>query len=167
LNPDARRDATRIVLTGENTMSMRKKTRGFTLIEMMIVVAIIAIIAAFAFPAYQRYGQRARRADGKELLMRVAAAQERYYTNFNRYATSPLTAATSLGLSSLTSQRGYYTITSANGATGNTQSYVLTATPVAGGAQAQDKCGALGVNNTGGKTPIATAMPQNSNGACW
>lgn len=148
-------------------MSNRKKTRGFTLLELMVVVAIIAILASLAFPAYIRYGQRARRVDGKELLMRVAAAQERYYTNFNRYAVNPLTAATSLGLNSLLSERGYYTITSANGATGNTQSYVLTATPVAGGAQIADQCGALTVNNTGVKTPIATAMPQNSNGPCW
>ncbi len=148
-------------------MHKRSKVRGFTLLELMIVVAIIAVIAAFAMPAYQRYGERARRADGKELLMRVAAAQERYYTNFNRYAVAPLTAATSLGLTSLTSERGYYSINSANGATGNTQSYILTATPVAGAGQTGDRCGALSINNTGVKTPIATAMPQNSNGACW
>jgi type IV pilus assembly protein PilE len=148
-------------------MRKRSQVRGFTLLELMIVVVIIALIASFAIPAYQRYAQRARRADGKELLMRVAAAQERYYTNFNRYAAAPLTAATSLGLTSLTSERGYYTINSANGASANTQSYVLTATPVSGGPQAGDKCGALTINNTGVKTPIATAMPQNSNGACW
>lgn len=148
-------------------MHMRSKLRGFTLLELMIVVVIIAILASFAVPAYQRYGQRARRADGKELLMRVAAAQERFYTNFNRYATDPLSAATSLGMTTLTSERGYYAITSANGPTGNTQSYVLTVTPVAGKAQAADQCGGLGLSSTGVKTPIATAMPQNSNGACW
>lgn len=148
-------------------MHKRSKTRGFTLIELMVVVAIIALVASFAIPAYQRYGERARRADGKEMLMRVAAAQERYYTNFNRYAVAPLTAATSLGLNSLISERGYYSINSANGATGNTQSYILTVTPVAGGAQVADRCGALSINNTGVKTPIATAMPQNSNGVCW
>lgn len=148
-------------------MYKRSKFRGFTLLELMIVVVIIAILATFAVPAYQRNAQRARRADAKELLMRVASAQERYYTNFNRYATSPLTAATSLGLATLTSERGYYTIDSANGATGDTQSYVLTATPVPAGPQAGDKCGALSINNAGVKTPIATAMPQNSNGACW
>lgn len=145
----------------------RGKSGGFTLLELMVVVAIIAIIAAIALPAYQRYAQRSRRVDGKELLMRVAAAQERFYTNFNRYATNPLTAATSLGLTTLTSERGHYTISSANGATGDTQSYVLTATPVPGGAQAADQCGALTVNNTGVKTPAAGVMPQNSNGPCW
>lgn len=144
-----------------------KKNRGFSLIELMIVVAIIAIIAAIALPAYQRYALRSRRVDGKELLMRVAAAQERFYTNFNRYATNPLTGATSLGLATLASERGYYTIASANGATGDTQSYVLTATPVPGGPQARDQCGALTTNNTGVKTPAAGVMPQNSNGPCW
>lgn len=145
----------------------RGKSGGFTLIELLIVVTIIAILAAFALPAYTRYGQRARRVDGKELLMRVAAAQERFYTNFNRYATNPLTAPTSLGLGTLTSERGHYTISSANGPTGDTQSYVLTATPVAGGQQANDQCGALTVSNTGVKTPAAGVMPQNSNGPCW
>lgn len=148
-------------------MLKRAKSRGFTLLELMVVVAIIAILASIALPAYQRYGLRARRVDGKELLMRVAAAQERFYTNFNRYATNPLTAATSLGLTTLNSERGFYTIASANGATGNTQSYILTATPVAGGPQAGDQCGALSVNNTGVKAPAAGVMPQNSNGPCW
>lgn len=146
-------------------MHKRSKLGGFTLLEVMIVVVILALLAAFAIPAYQRYGQRARRADGKELLLRVAAAQERFYTNFNRYATDPLSAATSLGLPTLTSERGYYTITSANGPTANTQSYVLTATPT--GAQTTDQCGALTLSSTGVKAPLPGAMPQNSNGPCW
>src|SRR5690606_11790491 len=60
--------------------------RGFTLIELMIVVAIVAILAAIAYPSYINYIQRTRRADGHEMLMRMAAAQERYYTNYNHYA---------------------------------------------------------------------------------
>ncbi|GAI02651.1 unnamed protein product, partial [marine sediment metagenome] len=51
--------------------------KGFTLIELMIVVAVIAILAAIAYPSYTRYVYRARRADGQDLLMRIAAAQER------------------------------------------------------------------------------------------
>ncbi|MEB2317016.1 MAG: prepilin-type N-terminal cleavage/methylation domain-containing protein, partial [Xanthomonadaceae bacterium] len=61
--------------------------RGFTLIEVMVVVAIVAILAAIAYPSYSDYAFRARRVDGKEMMMRVAAAQERYYTNLNSYAT--------------------------------------------------------------------------------
>ena len=145
-----------------------KLSKGFTLIEMMIVVAILGILASLAYYNFARYGYRARRADGKEFLARVAASQERYYTNFNVYAPS-LTGAAPGGLnfSLITSDKGYYSVTTANGATGNTQSYILTASPVAGNLQQPDVCGALTLDNQGQKTPLPAAMPANSNGSCW
>lgn len=130
-----------------------KWNRGFTLIEMMIVVAIIAIIASVAYPSYTNYSMRARRADGKEILMRMAAAQERYFTNMNRYATM---AELGLGTSS---EKGYYTV-SVTRANGN-QTYTLTATP--GGVQAADKCKNLTLTNTGAKDKSG----DESNGKCW
>ena len=142
-----------------------KKASGFTLIELMIVVAILGILASLAYYNFARYGFRARRADGKEFISRVAAAQERYYTNFNVYATAITGPPPGLGFTSNASEKGYYTVATANGATGNTQSYNLTATP--GGTQATDQCGNLTLDNTGSKTPLSTAMPQNSNGNCW
>lgn len=132
---------------------LKRNLQGFTLIEMMIVVAIIAALAAIAYPSYTNYVQRTRRADGKELLMRVAAAQERYYTNMNRYASD---AEIGLGL---TSESGYYkvTITRAN----SDQTYTLTATPQ--GVQAVDKCGNLTITNTGFKDKSGN----ENNGKCW
>ncbi|MEO8461477.1 MAG: type IV pilin protein, partial [Dokdonella sp.] len=73
-----------------------KNTKGFTLIELMVVVAIVAILASIAIPSYSKYGFRTRRADAREMLMRVAAAEERFYTNGNTY-TATLSA---LGFSS-------------------------------------------------------------------
>lgn len=144
-----------------------KMPKGFTLIEMMIVVLIVSILAGLAYYNYGRYAFRARRADGKELLTRVASAQERFYTNSNAYATS-ITAAAPAGLGlTNTSEKGYYTVATANGTTGNTQSYRLTATPVTGKAQEKDVCGALAITNQNVKTPAAGAMPQSSNGNCW
>ena len=145
-----------------------KLSKGFTLIEMMIVVAILGILASLAYYNFARYGYRARRADGKEFLTRVAAAQERYYTNFNVYAPA-LTGAAPAGLNFLltTSEKGYYSVTTANGVTGNTQSDTLTAPPVAGKSQELDVCGALTLDNQGQKTPSPSAMPANSNGSCW
>lgn len=133
--------------------------RGFTLIEVMVVVAIVAILAAIAYPSYSDYAFRARRVDGKEMMMRVAAAQERYYTNLNSYAT-----VTQLGLGDpLVSEKGYYTIGIA--LANSNQTYTLTATPA--GAQVGDKCGNLSITNTGKKSPDASNAAANSNGKCW
>lgn len=132
-----------------------KQQRGFTLIELMIVVAIVAILAAIAYPSYSNYAYRTRRADGKEMMMRVAAAQERYYTNLNKYA-----AVGSLGLGNpLTSEKGYYTITIA--LANSDQTYTLTATPAS--AQVGDKCGNLTLTNSGFKDKSG----DESNGKCW
>lgn len=62
-----------------------KKTRGFTLIELMIVVAIVAILAAVAIPSYQQYIQKSRRVDAKETLTRMAALQERFFFQNSAY----------------------------------------------------------------------------------
>lgn len=138
-------------------MIFSNKRKGFTLLELLIVVAIVAILAAIALPNYNRYVERTRRADAREALMRVAAAQERFYTNRNSYATD---IAADLSLP-VTSESGYYAITTAS-AGGDTQVYVLTATPQ--GAQATDSCGALTINNTGFK---AAPSDTGANGTCW
>jgi type IV pilus assembly protein PilE len=144
-------------------MTMRR-TRGFTLIELMIVVAIIAILAAIAVPWWGRYTYRARRADAQKMLVHVAQAEERFYTDYNHY---PLTAS-SLGYANdaPTSENGYYTLSLAlPAATSTGQGYTATATPQ--GAQADDKCGKLSIDSTGQKSPDPTDTSANSNGRCW
>jgi len=144
-------------------MTMRR-TRGFTLIELMIVVAIIAILAAIAVPWWGRYTYRARRADAQKMLVHVAQAEERFYTDYNHY---PLTAS-SLGYANdaPTSENGYYTLSlSLPAATSTGQGYTATATPQ--GAQADDKCGKLSIDSTGQKSPEPTDTSANSNGRCW
>jgi type IV pilus assembly protein PilE len=143
-------------------MNIRRK-RGFTLIELMIVVAIIAILAAIAVPWWGRYTYRARRADGQKILMHIAQAEERYFTDYNQY---PLTAA-SLGYTgTITSENGYYEVSLAlpSGASAGT-AYVATAAPK--GPQSDDVCGNLSIDNTGLKKPIPTDAARNSNGRCW
>jgi type IV pilus assembly protein PilE len=142
-------------------MRGKNKVRGFTLLELMIVVIVVAILATLAIYNYARYGYRARRADGQNMIQKIAAAEERYYTNFNNYTTS-ITGAAPGGLAfpSTNSEKGYYSVSAAVG-TGN-QTYTLTATPA--GPQTNDKCGQLILDNTGAKS----ASPgDTSNGSCW
>jgi len=68
------------------------RDRGFTLIEMMIVVIIIGVIAAIAYPAYKNYMKQARRSDAKIALTHAAAAEEKFYSDCRTY-TDQITAA--------------------------------------------------------------------------
>lgn len=131
--------------------------QGFTLIELMIAVAIVAILAAIALPNYNRYVLRTHRAPGHNILMAVASQQERFYTNFNRYATT--LAEIGFTTATATSEGGYYIVSLP--ATGDTQTYLLQATPQ--GAQANDKCGNLTLTNAG----VKGWSGDESNGHCW
>ncbi|MGF2736546.1 type IV pilin protein [Marinobacter sp. DUT-1] len=66
-------------------MKPGKEQRGFTLIELMIVVAIIGIIAAIAYPSYTDHVEKTRRSDAQGALMGLAAAMERHYATNNSY----------------------------------------------------------------------------------
>lgn len=140
-----------------------RRTRGFTLLELMIVVLVMGIIAMIAITSYGRYAYRARRADGQELLMRVANAQERYYATFNKYGDDPVTGDLKLG--SVTSEKGYYTVKIT--ATDLTKDYTATATPVVGNSQQKDVCGPLSIDSQGVKLPALSNAALNSNGRCW
>ena len=135
------------------------RVRGFTLLELMIVVVIIAILAAIAIPTYGRYAIRAHRVDGQELLLRVANAQERFYSTRNQYGS-----LADVGYTDTTSDKGYYTVGVAvedDPAGNSSQAFTATATPV--GGQAKDDCKNLTITNTGVKDATGTT----TNGSCW
>ena len=136
---------------------------GFTLIELMLVVAIIGVLTLIALPSYDSYLIRTRRAEGRKELMALAAAQERFFTNCNFFAPSISGAqsdCTGLGRGSGTplTENGYYQISLTNAAT----SYTLTATPQ--GHQAKDDaCKTLTLTDTGVKASTGSGTAKQ----CW
>jgi type IV pilus assembly protein PilE len=133
-----------------------KKLKGFTLIELMIVVAIIAIIAAIAIPAYSDYVTRSKRADGKAALLTFVLDQEKYRASNPTYAD-----AASIGLPA-NSADGYYTVT-VSGAVSAT-SYSLIATPN-NTTQIDPECNILVIDENSNKTATGTAFDPLA--TCW
>lgn len=66
------------------------KQSGFTLIELMIVIAIIAILSAIAYPSYQRYVERTDRVDVQSEMMQIAQNLQRHYITHRNYTDATL-----------------------------------------------------------------------------
>jgi type IV pilus assembly protein PilE len=130
-----------------------RKMGGFTLIELMIVVAIIAILAAIAYPSYTEYVRKSRRAQAKADLMELTQQAERYRTTENHY-----TGWTPTFTQSPRDGTAQYTLSVEDLAAGT---YTLKATPVAGSPQANDKCGTLSINQSGTKFSGADGTTAN------
>ncbi len=126
---------------------IKSKQTAFTLMELMIVLAIVGILAAIAYPSYQDRVIEARRADGKNALLYLAALMEHYYTENYSY-----TGATPAGVGGGTvSSDGNYNISISNL---TATSFTLSATPVPNGPQAADtECGTLTLTNLNIKGP--------------
>ena len=120
-----------------------KRVRGFTLIEMMIVVAVIAVLASIALPSYNSYLRKGRRADAQAALTDIASRQQQYLMDARAYAPDLAT----LNYTPTTSVTDWYGIAIVVG--GPPPSFTVTATPVAGKDQVKD--GSLELTSTGAK----------------
>ena len=140
---------------------MHTKHKGFTLIELMIVVAVVGILTAVAYPSYAEYVRRGHRADAKAGLLQAQQWMERAATATGQYPTTLPAAFTDWA----TDSTKRYTIGFKGVAT--TTTYTLIATRKAG-PQATDKCGDMTLTNTGVRSAdSSTVSAAEVEGECW
>ena len=135
----------------------RKNHKGFTMIELMIVVAIVGILAAIAYPAYQEQVRQSRRADCAGELTLLANAMERWFTLNGSY---PATVAAMNFPANCPIDGGTVSYTFSIPARTAT-TFTVQATPT--GPQTSDKCGNLTLTHTG-QQGVSTGLPLTE---CW
>ncbi|MGY3930046.1 type IV pilin [Aeromonas encheleia] len=134
-----------------------KNAKGFSLLELMIVVVVVAILSAVAYPSYQAHIAASRRAEAKAALMEAAQYMEREFTQAGSYNAANLASA---GLSTLPrdgSSAYYQMAVNASGA-----AFILTATPT--GGMGGDECGVLMLDQVGRQTVSGASLTAAD---CW
>jgi type IV pilus assembly protein PilE len=127
-------------------MLLRRRSHGFTLIELMVVVAIVGILAAVAYPSYLSYVRKGARAAAQSYMLTIAAKEEQYLLDARSYTTTIGTGGLALSAPQETSGRYTFSVTNA---AGPPATYQITAT--ATGSQIAD--GDLTLTSGGVKSP--------------
>jgi type IV pilus assembly protein PilE len=133
--------------------------KGFTLIELMVVILIVGILSSIAYPSYLNYVKKSRRAEAQSTLIDLVSRQEMYYLDHHEYASS-LNSDLGLSADPLITVNGYYSIKTSS-AISTAVGFTLTATAI--GQQSDDSdCATLSINEAYEKT----ATNANSTN-CW
>ena len=140
-------------------MKSKYSARGFTLIELMIVVAIIGVLASVAYPSYKEYVARSRRAEARAVLVAAQQWMERFYTENFRYDKN----SAGVAVTDATQFPSRFSVSPVPGqgspmydiavvVTNNVRDvYSVTATRKAGAAMASDRCGNFSIDHLGRK----------------
>jgi type IV pilus assembly protein PilE len=166
--------------SAHSALARRVHGRGFTIIELMIVVLIIGVLLALAYPSFTEQMRKSRRADGISALMSIQQAQERWRGNNPSYIATfntavPPAAPNGLSAPSVTAS-GYYTLgITVPAAPASSFEYVLLASAVAGKSQTLDgSCKVIGIRASSGRLQYGSATSsidwnaaEPDNGRCW
>lgn len=139
---------------------MKHKTAGFTLIELMVVVAIVGILAAVAYPSYTESVNKGRRAECKSAILQTANRLERFFTTNNTYSSDfTLIGGNSFSGNDVASSACTLTVAAENATDGLARGFSITGTP----RRADVRCGNLTYNHRGEKGLSGT----QSVAYCW
>jgi type IV pilus assembly protein PilE len=147
--------------------------RGFTLIELMIVVAIIALLSAIAFPAYTSYIAKSRRADARGQLLQVAQFMQRFYSANDTYErdrgnNAVLDKVPASIKQSPADGTALYEL-QIPAASLSAAAYEVRMVPVAGRPMAADQCGTFTLTSTGVRGVLVNGVAGSATlrDTCW
>ena len=150
--------------------------RGFTLVELMIVVAIIGLLAGIGVPGYLDYVRKGKRAEGKAALLAASSRLERYYTQKNCYPSNTVGCGSADTSAKALTEAGIVDFSGENSGkasydmilTVNPQDFVITAQPKL--PFVDTKCGRFTLTNTGRKWTQSNGSTDDSGkpvDGCW
>lgn len=137
----------------------KSQQSGFTLMELMIVVAIIGVLAAIGYPGYVDYITKANRTAAAAYITSLTNKQQQYMLDARQYATS----LADLGETVPTDVATNYTVSINTDNTDTPPSYVISAAPMGVQAARDTKCATLTIDETGNKTESGTSTVSE----CW
>jgi type IV pilus assembly protein PilE len=136
-------------------MTNKQTSRGFSLLELMIVVAVIAVLSAIALPSYRQYVLRSHRTDATQALQDLASREENYFFSNSAYTAT----LSNLGYNNATLPSADYQV---QVAAASSTDYTVQATPI--GTQTKDTaCKQFSLNHAGQQTSQGTATGPT----CW
>ena len=141
----------------------RHKHGGFTLIELMLVVAIVAILASIAFPAYSSFTRQANRTDATKTMQLAAQSMERCYSRRFTYAGCNVNGTIMNNGSTMQTPNLFYTITFT---IPDAQDYTLTAVPVQAPQTTDTTCAQFTIASTGAQGALDN-HGANQTKTCW